>query len=120
MSTYYGFSTIGKKKKFAVNDFDLVKTDLYNYLNTRKGERVMNPDFGTIIWGLLFEPLTPEVKNAMMEDITSIVSYDPRIVTNQITLSEYEHGIQIMIELTYVETNQTDTLKLTFDKNASK
>lgn len=118
MATYYGFSTIGKQKKFAVNDFDVVKTDLYNYLNTRKGERVMNPDFGTIIWGLLFEPLTPEVKSAIMEDITTIVSYDPRISVNQITLSEYEHGIQILLELTYVATNQTETLQLNFDKNS--
>ena len=118
MATYTGFSTIGKQKKFAVTDFDVVKTDLYNNLNTRKGERVMNPNFGTIIWGLLFEPLTPEVKNAIMEDITSIVAYDPRISVNQITLSEYEHGIQIMVELTYIPTNQTDTLQLKFDKNS--
>lgn len=117
MATYVGFSTVGRQKKFAVNDFDLAKQDLYNYLNIRKGEKLMNPDFGTIIWGLLFEPLTPEIKSAIMNDLTTIISYDPRINANKITISEFQHGIQILVELRYVPTNQTETLKLKFDRN---
>jgi len=66
----------------------------------------------------LFEPLTPEIKTAIVEDITTIISYDPRIVANQINISEFEHGIQIMLELTYIPTNQTEKLNLSFDKNA--
>lgn len=118
MATYFGFSTIGKQKKFVLNDFDLAKQDLVNYLNIKKGEKLMNPDFGTIIWGLLFEPLSSEVKTAIINDITTIISYDPRIAANKIVISEFDHGIQVLLELTYIPTDQTETLKLTFDKNS--
>ena len=77
-----------------------------------------NPDFGTIIWGLLFEPLSAEVKTAIMNDITTIISYDPRIVANKIMISEFDHGIQILLELKYIPTNQVETMQLTFDKNS--
>lgn len=118
MTTYFGFSTIQRQKKFTVTDFDLAKQDLYNYLNIRKGEKLGNPNFGTIIWGLLFEPLSPEIKTAIINDIQTIIGYDPRIAANKITISEFEHGIQIQLELRYVPTNQTEILQLRFDKNS--
>lgn len=118
MTVYTGFTTIGKNKKFTVNDFDCAKVDLTNYLSIRKGEKLMNPNFGTIIWGMLFEPLTPDVKTAIMSDISTIVSYDPRITADKITISEYEHGIQVLLELRYIPTDQVETLKLNFDKNS--
>ena len=48
--TYKGFSTNNRSKKFRVTDFELVKQDLINHFNIRKGEKLMNPNFGTIIW----------------------------------------------------------------------
>jgi phage baseplate assembly protein W len=46
-------------------DFALIKQDLINRLSVRKGERVENPEFGTIIYDVLFEPLTEAVKQAV-------------------------------------------------------
>lgn len=45
---------------FAVNYTTLsqVKFNLINLILTRKGERVMQPDFGCDIWKVLFEPIT--------------------------------------------------------------
>lgn len=118
MATYTGFSTIGRTKKFKLTDYELAKADLFNHLNIRKGEKLGNANFGTIIWGMLFEPLTAEVKKAITDDLSSIISYDPRLIATSITISEYEHGLQIMLELKYVPTNQVEILKLNFDRNA--
>jgi phage baseplate assembly protein W len=115
---YRGFSTYNRFKKFRLSDFELAKQDLFNHLNIRKGEKLMNPNFGTIIWGLLFEPLTPEVKTIISNDLSTIVGYDPRLQTENITVSEYEHGIQVMLELRFVETNQVDQMRLQFDKSS--
>jgi phage baseplate assembly protein W len=117
-NNYSGFSTIGNTKKFRLTDYDLVKQDLLNNLQIRKGEKLGLPNFGTIIWDMLFEPLTAETKKAIMDDINTIISYDPRINTNNVTIAEYEYGIQIQIDLTYIPTNQTETLNLQFDRNA--
>jgi phage baseplate assembly protein W len=116
MAIYNGFSTYNRAKKYRVSDFELAKQDLFNYLNIRKGEKLMNPNFGTIIWDLLFEPLTTEIKSAIQADLTKIINYDPRLYPENITIAEFQNGIQVMIELRYVETNQVDTLKLQFDK----
>jgi len=118
MPLYKGFSTYNRRKKFRLTDFELAKQDLFNHLNIRKGEKLMNPNFGTIIWNMLFEPMTTEVKSAIADDIQSIVSYDPRLAVESIIISEYEHGIQISIDLRFVETNQVDTMQVTFDKDS--
>lgn len=114
--TYSGFSTYNRSKKFVIEDFELAKQDLFNYLNIKKGEKLMNPNFGTIIWGMLFEPLTTEVRTAITNDINTIINYDPRISADKVTVSEYQNGIQIMLELRYIPTNQTDLLQLNFDR----
>lgn len=115
---YRGFSTYNRNKKFKVTDYELVRQDLFNYFNIAKGEKLMNPNFGTIIWNLLFDPLTPDTKKAMLDDIRRIVNYDPRIAVQNVILTEFDRGIQIEIELTYLLSNQQDRLTLQFDRDA--
>ncbi len=120
MALYKGFSTYNRRKKFRVADFDLVKQDLLNHFNIRKGEKLMNPDFGTIIWNMIFEQLTEDVKTAIINDIKKIVSYDPRISVSNVGITEYEHGLQIELALVYVPTNQAGVMKLQFPKDSNK
>lgn len=115
---YRGFSTYNRRKKYNLTDYALVRQDLFNHFNISKGEKLMNPDFGTIIWNMLFEPLTPEVKKAMIADVRRIVAYDPRIAVQNVILTEFDRGIQIEIELTYLVANQADTLTLQFDRDS--
>jgi len=116
MTTYRGFSTTDRYKKFRVTDFDLIKQDLINHFNIRKGEKLMNPNFGTIIWNTLFEPLTQETREIIADDVKRIVSYDPRLSVDNITINEKDYGIQIEVDLRYVTSNEAGTLKLNFDK----
>ena len=118
MSTYRGFSTYNRFKKFRLTDLELVKQDLFNHFQIRKGEKLMNPDFGTIIWNILFEPFTEEIKTAIVKDIQSVVSYDPRISVENINVTQYEYGLQVELDLTYIPTNQTQLLNFTFDKSS--
>jgi phage baseplate assembly protein W len=118
MTTYRGFSTQDRYKKFRVTDFDLIKQDLINHFNIRKGEKLMNPNFGTIIWNTLFEPLTQETREIISDDVKRIVSYDPRLGVDNITITEKDYGIQIEVDLRYATTNEAGTLKLQFDKSS--
>ena len=73
---YVGFSSLDPTTANSkLYDFDLIKQDIINHFNTRKGERVMNPTFGTIIWDLLMEPLTQQVKELLNQDIIQICTY---------------------------------------------
>lgn len=118
MAIYKGFSTYQRSKHFRVTDFDLVKQDLLNYFNIRKGEKLMNPDFGTIIWDKLFDPLNEDTKAIIMQDIKRIIGYDPRLAAKDVVVTEYERGLQIEITLVYIQTNQVDNLRLQFDQQA--
>jgi phage baseplate assembly protein W len=112
---YRGFSTVGRNRKFRLTDFELVKQDLINHFYIRKGEKLMNPNFGTIIWNVVHEPLTEDLKSVIVTDIKAIAGYDPRISIDNVVITEYDQGIQVELQLRYVQTNQTNLLNLQFD-----
>jgi phage baseplate assembly protein W len=112
---YRGFSTVGRNKKYRLTDFELVKQDLINHFYIRKGEKLMRPNFGTIICNVLNEPLTEELKSVIVSDIESIAAYDPRLSIDSVIVTEYDQGIQIELGLRYVATNQTNLLNLRFN-----
>jgi phage baseplate assembly protein W len=114
---YKGFSTTNPTNRGSkLYDFDLIKQDILNHFNTRKGQRVMNPKFGSIIWDLLMEPLTPQVNDLLKKDVTTICNSDPRVYPLKIVINEYEQGFLIEIILAMKNTNQTSVLKLAFDQ----
>ena len=115
---YKGFSTYNRLRKFKVTDFELVQQDIFNHFNIRKGEKLMNPDFGTIVWGMLFEPFTDSVRKAITNDVKRIVTYDPRVAVDTIQIDEFNAGIQITITLTYLVENKTATLSFNFDRDS--
>lgn len=115
---YKGFSTLDDTKTgVKLYDLDLIKQDILNQFNTRKGERVMNPEFGTVIWNLLFEPLTPPVKQQIADDINRIVTSDPRATPTKINIVDADYGFLIEITLLLTGTDASDTMKLSFDRN---
>jgi len=116
--TFKGFSSKADQQNFKVYDFECVKQDLINRLSVRKGERVENPEFGTIIYDCLFEPFTEELKEQITEDITANLNADPRLATEEIIVSEEDHGIAIQATIKYIPLNITEKLQFTFDENS--
>ncbi len=115
---YRGFSTVNPENNtFQAYDLSLIKQDLINHFNIRQGEKLSDPTFGCIIWDALFEPLTEELKEAITENVTAIVNFDPRTSASEIQVSEYEAGIQIECTLTYLQYNISEQLRIDFDKN---
>lgn len=114
---YRGFSTVSPSNRAGkLYDYDLIKQNILNHFNTRKGSRVMNPEFGTIIWDLLMEPLTQEVKQALETDITAICNFDPRVYPLEININEYERGYFVEVTLQLKGTDQSDVLRVAFDQ----
>ena len=114
--TFKGFSSRADKRNFKLYDFEVAKQDLINRLSVRKGERVENPEFGTIIYDAIFEPFTEGLKDAIIEDVTANLNADPRISTDEITVTEADKGIAIQATITYVPLNITEKLRFNFDE----
>jgi phage baseplate assembly protein W len=67
---------------FAVNYTTLnqAKDNLKNLILTKKGERVMNPEFGCDVWLLLFEQIIPgqietQIENTILDAVSNWLPY---------------------------------------------
>jgi phage baseplate assembly protein W len=114
---YRGFSSVNTStENYNLYDFELIKQDLLNHFYVRQGERLMNPTFGTVIWDLLFEPLTETIKDLILQNVNQIVNFDPRVQASNVVVTSYDSGIQIQCTLKYVPYNIQQTLQLRFDQ----
>jgi phage baseplate assembly protein W len=114
---FIGYSSVDANiKQTQWTDLDLIKRDLVNHFYTRKGERVMRPDFGSIIWDLMFEPMTVDVVSQIVDDATSIVQSDNRVQLQDINLVELDHGIQLQLNLFYAPLNIVEAFSVDFDR----
>jgi phage baseplate assembly protein W len=114
---YRGFSTVSTNtQNFALYDFELIKQDLLNSFHVRQGERLMNPTYGCVIWDLLFEPLTDDIKELVLQNVNQILNSDPRVQANNVIVTTYDTGIQIEAVLTYVQYNLQEQLQIQFDQ----
>ena len=122
MSIYRGFNTIGRDfGPYKLKDNSLVVRDFLNHLYIRKGEKLHNVEFGSIIWTSIFEPLTPALKEAIRKDIETVASYDPRIrLIDRVVVQEYENGLRIDVQITFSTNNEVATLALQFDRQSQK
>ena len=115
---FKGFSTQnGEFSSTKLYDISLVKQDLMNHFNIRKGEKLENPEFGTNIWQYIFDPLDIDTKNAIISDVEAVGNYDPRVTIDQVEVNEYEHGVQVTMGLIYIGYGISEKLNLLFDQN---
>jgi len=116
---YRGISTVNPNASdWVLYDIELIKQDIINNFHIRQGEKLSDPEFGTIIWDILFEPLTDQLRDAIIQNVSRTVNFDPRANVDNITVSTYESGIQIECTLTYLPYNISETMRLRFDENA--
>jgi len=124
MTLYRGFSTVNRDfGPYGLADNDLIVQDFLNNLNIRKGEKLMNPDFGCIIWDRIFDPLTPALKSEIVKNIQDIISYDPRLSTvSSTTIQESPNGQGLVLNFTlqFAGTNQVSTLSVRFDSQFNR
>lgn len=117
---YRGFSTQThidtRGKTFSTADIETVKRDLMNHIYTIPGERVMNPNFGTRIPLMAFEPLDQVSMKIIEEDLRKVFEYDPRVRLMDLAILPLpnNNAIVALVDLEYIELEVTETMKLTF------
>lgn len=113
---YKGFSSYEyqAKKSFSITDVELVKLDLLNHIFTRKGERVMMPNFGTRIPDLAFEPLDEITISILEDDLRAVFAFDPRVELMSLTITPLydNNAVVASAKLLYVELDMQGNLDL--------
>jgi phage baseplate assembly protein W len=121
LGLYRGFSSheYRTKKVFGISDIELVKLDLLNHIFTRKGERVMMPNFGTRIPDMIFEPLDELTLMIIDEDLNDVIKFDPRVeLVSMSVVPDYDNNTVIAsVQLYYIEFKVVDgmDINITFE-----
>lgn len=120
MSTYRGFSTVSSnsQKKFVLTDAALIKQDLMNAFQTRRGSRVMAPNFGCVVWEKLFETISATDVEDISSNITNIVNSDPRVNLVSLDVNPTGNNIIVTLVLKYASTNQLEQMIVNFSATA--
>jgi phage baseplate assembly protein W len=119
MNNIIGYTTVGTDSTTTqLIGLDLAIRDLTNHFHIRKGEKWTNPEFGSNIPYLVFQPLDDITVSEIRDDVIDIVSYDPRFTLNDttITVKEDNNYVFVSANLTYIPTTTATELQLKFDK----
>ena len=99
---YKGFSTKDRiRPPYTLTNGEAVKTDLLNELYTRKGERVMRPNYGTSIYDLIMNPLDDYVEQEVREEVQRICLKDPRVEIESVFTQVIDHTIRVQVQLLF-------------------
>jgi len=117
VAKFKGFNTIDRiRAPYTLEGRDLVKRDLLNIFYTKKGERLMRPNFGSIIWDILMNPDDEATEKEIREDVERIIDSDPRVDHLKTTIIFMDHTIRIEIDVKYVLLNDSDILYLEYTR----
>ena len=117
MTTFYGYSTIDKDKKFRLEDRNLIIRDILNSFGIKQGEKLNNPTYGSAIWNYVYENLTKETLSGIDREIKRTVEQDPRVKVESTEYFPEGNGLLVEIVVTIVPSNETELLKLFFTPN---
>ena len=99
---------------------DAIKSNLLNFILTGKRERIMNPNFGSGVRDLLFEPITENITDQIENLIYGgVETFFPQVQINTLTVELDPNNFRVTINLNYsvINTNIEDELQINFDTN---
>jgi len=106
-------------KGFRRTGIELVKKDLLYHIFTRRGDRVMMPEFGTDIQDMTFEPNDAMTQNRILGEIQTVIDHDPRVelIQSSIEVDEDNYKISVEVVLRFIELEIVETLNLDIRTN---
>lgn len=102
-------------KKFKLVDTKLVVQDFVNSMNIRKGTKVGQPGYGTILWDFLFDTNTAAVRAQIESEVRRLARQDPRIILDTLKIYSNSNGILIEIQMAVSPINEAFVAKVRFN-----
>ena len=103
---------------------EAVKSNIKNLLLTRKGERLMHPNFGSDLLSIIFEPSVSELKEEIQQIISEPISFwIPQVsldTVETITAEDdptLQYNVKIAINFDLIETVENDTIVIFASEN---
>jgi phage baseplate assembly protein W len=101
----------GKLLAMNTTTVDDVRSSLYFFLNTKKGERWYDPDFGTRLHEFLFEKNDSVTANSIKTSLKADVEkYFRNVKIQEIIIDQSEEVNKLTINIIFTYTNLFNTL----------
>ena len=115
MTRLIGFSTFGRRiGSTTLQDKDIAIRDIQNHFYTRKGERLGEPEFGSDLPLLVFEPFDQRTVDLIEEDIINVIDSDPRWEFRNHRVEESDHIVIVRVLVNYVPDSSPEELVLNY------
>jgi len=118
MAQFYGYSSVGRNKKFRLEDFELIKRDLLNNLLIKQGEMPGRPNVGTDIWNYLFDNIDDATLKQIDNQMRKSIESDPRVKVENIVFFQQDNGLLCELEVSTVQSSASQMLKLFLDTDS--
>jgi len=105
-------------------EIEQLKSNIKNLLLTKRGERLMNPFFGTGVETLLFEQITDDFEDKVQEIITnSVERYIPNVNIDEINVdmsneNKDKNLVNISLKFRSRNTGNTGEVSMTVQQTA--
>lgn len=101
-------------------DIQAIRNSLYNIFSTKKGEMLLNPNFGSSMEEFLFENVSPFIGKILGEKILSAIQkYEPRVEVLNVNVYPQADLNQYLIQIifTFVNIKKEGSLTLFLQRN---
>jgi phage baseplate assembly protein W len=114
-----GYYLLAQSARFKLQDDELVIRNIVNAFNIPQGAKPGNPEYGTTIYSMVFEPNTIDVQSQIEYEVRRVITQDPRIILNTVHIYPQDLGVLVEVEIAISPENQARTLSLMFDQGTN-
>lgn len=117
-----GVSTVESNDIVVDYDIKAVQNSIRNIFTTRKGQKILSPNFGSSLEQYLFEPVTPIYGRAIGQEILeSIQQFEPRIEVTNVKVDPYpdENTYRIAVAYKFLDIKK-ESMLLMFAKQGGE
>jgi phage baseplate assembly protein W len=110
-----GFSTINSKDILVDEDILAIKNSIKNIFSTKKGEKILAPEFGSSLEQYLFQPVSESFGRLIAQEIINdLTTYEPRVEVEKVKVlaDPDKNQYDILIAYRFLEIKKQSTLSI--------
>lgn len=95
-------------------NLDVLKSSVKMLLITTKGERIMQPTYGTMLRRIVFEPSTTSISTIVQQEITeALTQFEPRVALDTFNIQKADSGGRsVVVNATFLSKVSQSTFSL--------
>lgn len=113
-----GYNTVSSKDLKVSYDIEAIRNSIFNIFTTRRGNKILNPEWGSRLDAYLFESVSNVNANIIGKNMLSDLEKEPRIEVKNITIkpNKEEQIYNITLYYRIIDTNVSDSLNISLNK----